>query len=426
MKRIIVLALAACMVLGAALGASAAEFKASGFLYAGYDYMNFDNTGKADGDRNAFSQRFRSQINIVASENLYGVVYFEIDQDWGQSSKSVEQADGSYVKIGNVGGGSGGAIGADGVNVETKRAYVNFLVPSTTINVRAGIQGVALPGAVSGSPILNDDVAGIVASSAVSGVNVTGIFARPYDDIDSSETTLDLFGAVLAADLGPATVSPYALFALNGSSSDVLDDNDAYWIGAAVNVAPIANITFDFDAVYGKESGKDAGFLVAGKAAYAADFAVPAVLAWYASGNDTDGEGQMATTSGNSGNSFVPTTLVGYGAAATSTDALFGNALGKWGVSLQVSELTYIEKLTHTARVSYIRGTNDDDITNADIETWTEDDAAFELDFVSTYAVYENLDFIVDLAYVACDFDSTATKDTDSVFKAAAGVKYNF
>ena len=43
---------------------------------------------------------------------------------------------------------------------------MTFMVPSTSVQVRAGIQGLALPGAVAGSPILADDVAAIVASTA--------------------------------------------------------------------------------------------------------------------------------------------------------------------------------------------------------------------------------------------------------------------
>ncbi|WP_027361999.1 outer membrane homotrimeric porin [Halodesulfovibrio aestuarii] len=403
MKRIIVLALAACMVLGAAFGASAAEFKASGYLYAGYDYLNVDNDGK----KNDFSQRFRSQIDIVASESLSGTVFFEIDQTWGQAN----------TKVGN---NSGGALGADGVNIETKRAYMTFLVPSTSVQVRAGIQGLALPGAVAGSPVINHDVAAIVASTSFGKVDATAFFARPYD-ADASSTTADLFGAIVSANLDVVTVSPYIMVSNNGHDSGALNGNEAQWYGVAVEATPIENLTLAFDGIYGAVESQDDGFFLAGKAAYATDFAVPAFLAWYGSGNDSDGEGIMPTLEGLD---FVPCTLVGFGAAATSSDALFGSAIGKWGVSLQASEMSFIEKVSHTVRATYIRGTNDDSLA-ADIENWSDDDSAFEFDFVTTYAAYDNLDIIVDLAYAVTDLDDAAPS-TDDVFKAAIGAQYNF
>lgn len=405
MKRIIVLALAACMVLGAAFGASAAEFKATGFLYTGYDYQSID-SGKKTND---FSQRFRSQIDIVASESLSGTVYFEIDQTWGKQN-------------GKVGGGSGGGLGADGVNIETKRAYMTFMLPSTVVKVRSGIQGLSLPGAVMGSPVLGNDVAGIVASAPVGNVNVTGFFARPYKGSTSKSTT-DLFGGILSADLGVVSVSPYFMFANNGKQSPVANGKETQWYGIAVEAAPVENLTLAFDGVYGKSTSLDAGYFLAGKAAYATDFAVPAFVAWYGSGNDSDGEGIMPFAGGDNNLNAAPTTLVGYGAAATSSDATFGSAIGKWGVSLQASEITFIENVTHTVRATYLRGTND---SSKDIESWGDDDSAYEFDFVTVYAAYPNLDFIFDLAYAGTDFDKGTAKDVDNVFKAAVGAKYNF
>ncbi|SIO09867.1 outer membrane homotrimeric porin [Halodesulfovibrio marinisediminis] len=430
MKRIIVLALAACMVLGAAFGASAAEFKASGYLYAGYDYYNVDQQD----NRNNFSQRFRSQIDIIASEALSGTVYFEINQDWGYAGKTAK-----------VGGGSGGQLGADGVNIQTKRAYMTFMVPNTAVKVRAGIQGLALPGAVAGSPIIDDDVAAIVASTSFGKVGATAFFARPYANYKSTDATYnktkgtsDLFGAIVTADLGVVTVSPYAMVTNNGYKTfkdqnsttppvKFLDGKEAQWFGVAVESAPIENLTLAFDAIYGKVDSRDAGYFFAGKAAYATDFAVPAILAWYGSGADNaKGDNIMPVIGGLD---FVPSTLVGFGAAANSADALFGSAVGKWGVSLQASEISFLEKVSHTVRVTYVQGTNDDDAFDAtnpqSFDEWTGDDKAYEFDFVTTYAMYENLDLIVDLAYAITDLDDAAPK-TDDVFKAAIGAKYNF
>lgn len=407
MKRFIVLALATCMILSVAAGASATEFKASGSMWAGFDYINIDGSGD---DTNNFIQRMDTQVDIIASENLSGTVLFRIEQTWGHAND-------------NVGAGSGGAIGADGVNVSTLRAYIDFLVPSTEIRIRAGIQGLGLPGAVTASGVLDNDVAAIVASQSFDNVAVTAFFARPYDSDDTDDATMDLFGGIVAADLGVATISPYVMFAnvtdKVDADGEIFEDN-MYWAGASIEVAPAENVALAFDGVYGKENGKDGGFAIAGKAAYTTSMMVPAIVGWYASGNDNDGEGRMPSIDDDD---FSMTTLVGAGAMGPDSDNVFGSALGKWGLGLQLEELTFIEKLSHTVRITYIQGTNE----NSDsITSWGEDDRATEIDVASVYSIYDNLDLLVDFAYAVTDFDSGSANDVDNVFKAAALIQYNF
>lgn len=416
MKRIITLALALCLVFGAALNASAAEIKASGNLWIGYDYLNKDNAGKT----NDFKQRFRTQIDIVASEALSGTVFFEINNTWGNAEKT--------------GNGSGGALGTDGVNIQTRRAYIDFMIPNSAVKVRAGLQGFALPGAVAGNIVLNDDLGAIVVSTSYSNVDFTGIYGRPYDQKDAdgndkSDSSIDVYGLVAAINYDTFTVSPYALFAaagknVNATVNGTRFNNDAQWYGVALDAAPMQNLVLSFDGVYGKSADKDAGFLVAGKAAYTTDFCVPAFVAWYGSGNDSDGEGIMPTL--DNGGDFAITTLVGEGGTTTTSDATFGNALGKWGIALQAEEITFIEKVSHVARITYVRGTNDDD-NASDIANWSDDDSAIEFDFVTTYTMYDNLDLIADLAYAATDFDNdNVNSSVDNVFKAGIVAAYSF
>ena len=84
MKRIMTLALAAAMVFGAATGASAIDFKASGqWLFgvsAGEGNLVNKHNGRHDDTNDTFfaGQRLRTQIDAVASEALSGTVYFEI------------------------------------------------------------------------------------------------------------------------------------------------------------------------------------------------------------------------------------------------------------------------------------------------------------------------------------------------------------
>ena len=109
MKRLVTLVLAAGLVLSAASGAQAIEFKASGQWLMGFNAADGSLVNKTRGgqgekmkkanNEDVFSagQRIRLQLDAVASEALSGTVFFEIGhQRWGQ------------------GGDSGAAMGADG------------------------------------------------------------------------------------------------------------------------------------------------------------------------------------------------------------------------------------------------------------------------------------------------------------------------
>ena len=90
MKKLMTLALAAGMLLGAATGASAFDFKAKGQWLMGFaagdgalvSHKKADkasNHNKATNTDDTFSamQRLRLQLDAVASESLSGTVYFD-------------------------------------------------------------------------------------------------------------------------------------------------------------------------------------------------------------------------------------------------------------------------------------------------------------------------------------------------------------
>ena len=172
MKKLMTLALAAAMMLGAATGANAIDFKAKGQWIMSFDYgQHADFRSNQDGrpgsgykgeDEFEARQRVRLQLDAVASEALSGTVFFEIgDQVWGQDS-------------------TGGALGADKSVVELKRAYIDWMVPQTDLKVRMGIQGIALPSfTTNASQIMDDDVAAISLNYQFNeNVGLTAFWAR--------------------------------------------------------------------------------------------------------------------------------------------------------------------------------------------------------------------------------------------------------
>ena len=240
MKKLMTLALAAGMLLGAATGASAIDFKAKGQWLMGFaagdgSFVSHTNqkgeSKKAVDQDDAFSamQRLRLQLDAVASEALSGTVYFEIgNTTWGQNS-------------------SGGALGADSTSVvELKNAYIDWMVPNTDLKFRMGIQAIAMPNVAGGSAVLDDDVAGIVASYQFNeNVGLTAVWARPFNDNwdgDSSASNrwtpdgyqnyhdnVDLFALMVPLTFDGVKVTPWAMYGMIGANA--WDGIDAGTIG---------------------------------------------------------------------------------------------------------------------------------------------------------------------------------------------------
>ena len=146
MKRFVTLILAAGLVFGAASGAKAVDIKASGYWDFALDWhrSSFDKDNTSD--RFSGIQRLRTQIDIIASESLKGVVFFEIGKtNWGR-------------------GDQGGSLGTDGYTVKVRYSYIDWAVPDTDLKVRMGLQPYLLPNFVAGSTILDGDGAGVTTS----------------------------------------------------------------------------------------------------------------------------------------------------------------------------------------------------------------------------------------------------------------------
>ena len=214
MKKLMTLALAAAMMLGAATGANAIDFKAKGQWIMSFDYGMHGNFGESKAKNNSgfknedefeARQRVRLQLDAVASEALSGTVFFEIgDQVWGDND-------------------NGGALGADGKVVELKRAYIDWMVPQTDLKVRMGIQGIALPSfTTNASQIMDDDVAAISLNYQFNeNVGLTAFWARPYNDnygYKYNSTTgdnknymdnMDMFAVLLPLTFDGVKVTPW-------------------------------------------------------------------------------------------------------------------------------------------------------------------------------------------------------------------------
>lgn len=471
MKRIVTLLLAAGLVFGAFGGAHAADIKAKGYWALGFgftdslDYYDKDKGGSGGDTFNAH-QRFRTQIDVVANENLSGVVYFEIGhQDWGTES---------------------GALGADGKVVKVRRSYIDWTVPQTDLKIRMGIQGLALPGATFGSsPVLDDDMAAITMSYAFNDmVSATAFWARPYDT--STDTAgahpkfdeVDIFGLAVPVTLDGFKVTPYGAYAsagkdVNGSDSTKYNGSswgayksgmysvsqldgtadtktntfDAWWGGVAFEMSKFDPFSLKADVTYGSKEGdvdasERSGWFASAKAAYKLGMVTPGLFGWYGSGEDDDMNNGSERMPSVSPQSWAPTSF-GFPGSVYYDDTNFGlNGVGTWALGVELADISFIENLSHVFRVAYMKGTNDSDLLkkNAGLnDTFaptqggvflTNEDSAWEVNFDTTYKIYENLSLVTEMGFIKLDLDEdtwgAAASDTSDAKKLAFYFIYEF
>ena len=472
MKKLMTLALAAGMLLGAATGAGAIDFKAKGQWLMGFSagdgsLVSHTKANKAGNHNKAAdtddifgaSQRVRLQLDAVASEALSGTVFFEIgDTHWGKNS-------------------NGGALGADQKIVELKNAYIDWMVPNTDLKFRMGIQGIQLPNVAGGSAVFDDDVAGVVASYQFNeNVGLTTFWARPYNDNYTGtdrvnyHDNMDLFALMVPLTFDGVKVTPWAMYGMAGANTNGLTSTAPYaryanggdafafdpsstskaygsmfWAGLPISLTlwdPL-NVELDINYGYVESMGRYAaeradnsftrmgdtkreGWLVKALVEYKMDWGTPGIFGWYASGDDgnvKNGSERMPTVSG-CGNfmSFMGDGNYGW----SSADSLYDRNLtytGTWGIGLRIHDLSFVEDLKHSFRVAYWGGTNSpsmakyvehsygwDNGLDKDGHYLTTNDGLLEFNLVNSYQIYENLEANLELGYIVNMMDDDTWK----------------
>ena len=465
MKKLMTLALAAAMMLGAATGANAIDFKAKGQWIMSFDYGMHGNFGESKAKNNSgfgkhedefeARQRVRLQLDAVASEALSGTVFFEMgDQIWGQDS-------------------TGGALGADGRVVELKRAYIDWMVPQTDLKVRMGIQGLALPSfTTNASQIFDDDVAAVSLNYQFNeNVGLTAFWARPYNDnygYKYNSTTgdnknymdnMDMFAVLLPLTFDGVKVTPWVMYAamgpgmfndggtkLNGNAWDraasgmisgafgydnVDTYGNAFWAGVTGEVTYWDPFRIAWDVNYGSaayenEKMNREGWLASLLLEYKLDWGTPGLYGWYGSGDDSNprnGSERMPVVSANGNNGF--SNFAFNGNPYIAREGVLGtNMTGTWGIGARLKDVSFLEDLKHTLRVNFMGGTNAPKMAKyirdygnpyakhgvSDVARYataydpmylTTDDNALEIGLTNTYKMYDNFTVMLDASYVA-------------------------
>lgn len=414
MKKICSLFLTAVLVYGSVLTAQAAEITAKG----SWDFVvEWSNVAPRNGsnNRSGAMQRFRTQIDVIASESLKGVVFFEIGTtEWGQSK-------------------DGGALGTDGMNVDVRYSYIDWQVPNTPLRVRVGLQPVILPGFVASgfSPVFGHDLAAVTASAEWTDNIATSLFwARPFNGNfggwnanntqgtgvgrDEPGDAMDLFGLTVPIKTDVVKVSPWGLFGLIGTKSVMGDlvknepatwapraglypilgsgytfatfpyfrnntetHETAWWLGITAETSFFSPLTVAADLAYGSVSMGEIpdyagfadgpgtfsldrdGWYAALRMDYALDWGTPGVIAWYGSGDDSNpynGSERLPQF-----NTPWAVSSLGFGGGwndMTTWKVLGHNPSGLWGGVLYLKDMNFVDDLRHTVRAGYYRGTN--------------------------------------------------------------------
>ena len=485
MKKLMTLALAAAMMLGAATGANAIDFKAKGQWIMSFDYGMHGNFGESKAKNNSgfgkhedefeARQRVRLQLDAVASEALSGTVFFEMgDQIWGQDS-------------------TGGALGADGRVVELKRAYIDWMVPQTDLKVRMGIQGLALPSfTTNASQIFDDDVAAVSLNYQFNeNVGLTAFWARPYNDnagyksSDAGSTkwdnymdNMDMFAVLLPLTFDGVKVTPWVMYAAMGpgmfdnfakdpgnawgrasagmqSGFKGTDWNDSYgnafWAGVTGEVTYWDPFRIAWDVNYGSASYEDQkmnreGWLASLLLEYKLDWGTPGLYGWYGSGDDSNprnGSERMPVVSANGNNGF--SNFAFNGNPYIAREGVLGtNMTGTWGIGARLKDVSFLEDLKHTLRVNFMGGTNAPKMAKyirdygnpyakhgvSDVARYataydpmylTTDDTALEIGLTNTYKMYDNFTVMLDASYIALWLDDSRNTWGKNPGKGALG-----
>ncbi len=431
MKRFALVALLAAMLFGVASSASATELKVKGNLDVhgmwSANLRDFD-SDTADADNYYTSQRMRTYFTFQANENLKAVLGVEINNVWGDDD----------------------LWGADRVDtMRVKHAYIDFIFPDTAINVKAGIQAIALP-SVFGHPVFDDDGGALVVSAPINEMfAVTAGYTRGVDNFNNynvnwngtafvddeyNKDNVDMAFLAAPITLDGFSITPYFAYGWLGQNSgysyNATDDSTVWVLGANAKLTLFDPLTFAADLIYGQGDNDEydtKGWYGALAASYKLEMLTATLFGTYATGADEDAdednllptlaEGWALTPYLGGARAFATGASDGF---ASDTLGVGNDGLGLWTVGLQLTDINFVENLTHALTVAYAEGTGDEDAG----VLFDEKDSGWEVYMVNKYMIYENLAAINELGFFSLDHDDM--DDTDNSYFATVGFQYKF
>ncbi len=466
MKRIVTLALAAGLFMGAtAQTAEAVEISVDGkFIISAYGYNGLNFTEDKAGDKGISNsgfdvwQRFQMGINFVASETLSGRFMFRApnEQVWGENTAQ---------------------LGYTAATVAIKEAYIDWIVPTTDISIRMGLQYFNSPYMIGGGSAFMDDFApGISVNAPINDMFALNfawvrIDSANQDDgnrgdgiLGSDDGYADLFMIDAPITLDGMTFTPYFAYATVGSTvtaggigldagskgpaNKFASDFDAYYAGLNMDFTIFDPFTIKADFLYSWADGHNGNNAQA--SAWLADLALAyntgngtiSLFGWYGTGDDAEDVhdarnpeyGRILAYSagwGTSKSAFFDQAAMGIG----PTSGVY-TPTGTWAVGLQYDGYSPVEDLSLGAHVLWINGTNDADLFDGakDLNTsinpayMSTEDSVIDISAWAIYDIYKEFQVCFDVSYIIANFeeDNYVNQEEEDGFRAGLSFQYSF
>lgn len=218
MKRAMMLFLAAGLLLSMTSGARAADVNIKGQWQNGFSWADRNplKSANASVDRFKASTRLRTQIDIVASDSLKGVVFFEVGhQNWGTNDA---------------------ALGTDGKVVKVRYSYVDWNIPETDAKVRMGLQLFDIATfAVPYAAFMTDGAGISLSGNFTENVGATLFWVRAYNNDErtvsvydkdntllytyNSHDAMDVIGLAVPVQFDGIRMNPFGMYSAIGKDT---------------------------------------------------------------------------------------------------------------------------------------------------------------------------------------------------------------
>ena len=183
-------------------------------------------------------------------------------------------------------------------------------------------------------------------------------------------TKWDAVGLILPIAFDGGAITPWGVWSTQGKDSGTVTTKkkNGLWLGAAIEVTAMDPISFGLDVMHGKVSTtpntSDAGgWFASADVSYKMDMLTASLVAFTSTGEDNsaaDGSEVMPVISNGNG-AFAPTTFGTDGDWNMGAGNILTAGPGAQGVGLKLTNLSFLENLTHVVNVFYFRGTSDKD-----------------------------------------------------------------
>jgi hypothetical protein len=386
MKKLLVFGMAALLVVAFSLPASALENQFGGYWRVrGYTQQEFDGSGTGAQDVSQLDTRTRLYWTAILNDNLKLVNKFEMDAVFGRPEY--------------------GDFGADGVAVEVKNTYADFI--TGPVEWMLGVQGAA----IGRSLVFDNDFAGAVAVYRADRWWLRGSWLKNYEGgvgDDANDQDYDALALEASISLGEGgSIRPYFVYSWSkefiapAEFSPYIpsggDDADVSWIGldADFNLGPVVlfgSAGYVFGESKGALAGQDAditGYVLLLGGSVPLGPASINFEGFYASGDDDPTDTDIEGWAGLS-DSYYWAEIMGYGVVDNQVSA--GSPADKlnniYALNLGASIKPY-DKLSISGDLWFASKVEKDPITD-------EKDLGLEADLRITYELVEglNLDLI--------------------------------